>query len=77
VLYDVRARVGHTIFLGARREVGRCRSHHHASSLVGDGDEEVMDLLQVEFGHVVRIELLRREVGERRERGEKIHGMVG
>jgi hypothetical protein len=31
---------------------------------VGDGDEEVMDLLQIDFGHVVRNELWWGEVGE-------------
>lgn len=59
-----RARVGHTIFLRTRGEVRRCCSHHHAPGLVGDGDEEVMDLLQVDFGHVVRNELWWGEVGE-------------
>ena len=51
------ARAGSTIFLRPRGEVRRCCSHNHAPGLVGDGDEEIMDLLQVDFGHVVRNEL--------------------
>jgi hypothetical protein len=44
-------RGGRTVFLGAGGEVGGCCGHHHAARLVGDGDEEIVDLLQVDFGH--------------------------
>jgi hypothetical protein len=54
------ARVERTILLRARREVRGCCSHHHASCLMGDADEEVVNLLQVDFGHVVWIELWRK-----------------
>lgn len=42
---------GGTVLFCARVEVGGCCSQHHAACFVGDADEEVMDLLEVDFGH--------------------------
>ena len=38
--------------------MGGCCGQHQAAGLVGDGDEEVVDLLQVDFHHVEEIEVL-------------------
>jgi len=67
-------KVGRTIFFGAGGEVRRCCGHHHTPCLVSDGDEKVMNLLQIEFCHREGIRVSWRSNADR---GEKMERVVG
>jgi hypothetical protein len=68
-------KVGRTIFFGARGEVRRRCGHHHTPCLVSDGDEKVMNLLQIEFCHPEGIRASWRSNGERGEKLERGGGV--
>lgn len=54
---------GCTVLFGARGLVGWCCCHYHTAGLMGDTDEEIVDLLQIDVCHRV-VELA--EFGEDR-----------
>jgi hypothetical protein len=68
-------KVGHTIFFGAGGEVRRRCGHHHTPCLVSDGNEQVMNLLQIEFCHCEGIGVSWRSDGERGEKMERGGGV--
>jgi hypothetical protein len=68
-------KVGRTIFFGAGGEVRRRCGHHHTPCLVSDGDEKVLNLLQIEFCHREGVRVSWRSNADRGEKMERGGGV--